>query len=184
VRQAGEFTRETSDKVLTYKRGHDLKACVRDRDFTDHYLTPLQLRIREKMQDENYHRYLAEKHRLIQEMDVNPIPIRSPRPLPPLARIEVSAHGLRDPKDRFFDQQFAEEKLSRILNDANGITTPVKRTPGTKSLDYKQYSILYQTRFFFGADPEKSNRSGARVFEGTGASRVGKVLDSFDPPEK
>jgi hypothetical protein len=55
-------------------------------------------------------------------------------------------------------------------------------TPGVKSLDYRQYSVMYQTRFFFGNDPERGNRSGRKAFQGGGRSTVGEALDSFNGP--
>jgi hypothetical protein len=179
VREAEEFTQSMSDKLHAYSVAHQVKAIVHEKDFEDHFSVPLQNRIRTKMTKRNYSKYLVKKEQLIRNLDAHPVPIRSPRPLPPVPRIEVSARGLHDPKNRYIEHQAIEERLDDFINSANGVTVPEKKTPGVKTLDYKLFSVLYQTRFFFGNDPEKGNRAGVKVFPGTGESRVGKVMDLF-----
>jgi hypothetical protein len=179
VREAEEFTQSLSDKLQAYRTAHQVKAVVHERDFEDHFAVPLQNRLRAKMTRTNYNKYLIKKEQLIRNLDAHPVPIRSPRALPPVPRIEVSARGLRDPKNRFVERQAIEERLDDVINYANGVTVAEKKTPGVKTLDYKLFSVLYQTRFFFGNDPEKGNRAGVKVFAGSGSSRVGNVMDLF-----
>jgi hypothetical protein len=181
--------REDADRIATaeatlsaYATAHQIKATVHERDFNDHFSIPLQRRIAEQMQDRNYRPFVRRKQRLIRQMDEHPVPIRSPRRLPPIARMQVSQEGLRDPKNRYREQQAVEERLERVVNEANGVAVQERMTPGVKSLDYRQYSVLYQTRFFFGNDPERGNRSGRKVFQGTGKSTVAGALDSFGGP--
>jgi hypothetical protein len=181
--------REDADRVATaestlraYAIAHQIKATVHERDFDDHFSIPLQRRIAEQMEERNYRPFVRRKQRLIREMDEHPVPIRSPRRLPPLARIRVSQHGLRDPKNRYKEQQAIEERLERVVNEANGVQLHQKRMPGVKSLEYRKYSVLSQTRFFFGNDPDRGNRSGRKVFQEPWMSRVGEAISSFDLP--
>jgi hypothetical protein len=129
---------------------------------------------------ENYEKYLVRKARMIRKIDAHPVPIRSSRPLPPIPRIEVNEIDLHDPKNKYVEHQAIEESLDRVINEANGVVGPEKRTPGTKTLDYRLFSVLGQTKFFFGNDPEQPIRVGVRCYEGSGASRVGKIMDLFE----
>jgi hypothetical protein len=137
------------------------------------------MRIRDRMVDQPYADYVRTKERLIREMDARPVPIRSPRRLPPIAQIAVSEMGLRDPKNRYREQQLQEDRVSRVVNAANGIEMPERPAPTAKSVDYEGLAVLHQTRFFFGKDPELGNRKGQKVFEGSRKSKVGEELSAF-----
>jgi hypothetical protein len=180
VRQAEEYTQSMSNTLQAYRNSHQIKAIVHEKDFEDHFYVPLQRRIRNKMVGDNYKQYLVKKDRLIRNMDAHPVPIRSHRQLPPVPRIEVQETGLHDPKNRYVEHQAIEERLDRVINRANGVVGPEKRTPGTKTLDYKLFSVLGQTKFFFGNDTQQPIHAGVKCFPGSGASRVGKMMDLFE----
>jgi hypothetical protein len=179
VKQHQEFASSISDTLQAYENANRVKSTVRHQEFEDRYYIPLQMRIRERMVGKSYEEYLQTKKRLVREMDARPVPIRSARRLPPIAQISVSEAGLHDPKNRYLEQAFKQDRLSRIVNEANDIQSPEKKTPGAKSLDSRALEVLHQTRFFFGTDPEMGNRKGRKVFQRTGRSTVGVELAAF-----
>jgi hypothetical protein len=180
VRQAEEYTQSLSDKLDVYGRANQIKGVVHERDFEDHFCVPLQRRIKNQMVGRNYQNFLAQKEMLIHKMDARPVPIRSPRPPHAVPRIEVSDRGLHDPKNRFIEHQAIEERLDRVINRANGIFIPEKKPLTTKTLDYKRFAVLAQTKFFFGNDPDRPFHAGVKCFPGTATSRVPRVMDWFD----
>jgi hypothetical protein len=178
VRHVQQFSASVGNTLQAYENARRVKVRIREREFEDRYFAPLQIRIRERMIGGRYAQYRTEKDRLISEMDARPVPIHSPRRLPPIAQIRIPGAGLRDPKNRYREQAAVEEDLSRVVNQANGIAVPKKRTV-TKSLDARHYALLHRTRFFFGTDPECANRFGQKVFPGTGRSTVGEEIEEF-----
>ncbi|OHS98149.1 hypothetical protein TRFO_08991 [Tritrichomonas foetus] len=179
LRQDEEFTKQMSDKLDAYRDCARVKKLVQSQDYEQHYYAPLQYRIKEQFSLKNYKNYLNEKERLIKSMDENPVPIRSPRKLPPIATIRISTNGLRDTTTKYIEHQREEEKLTRFIKKANGETFCEQKVPPINTLDYHMFEVQKETRFAFGNDPEHGNKSGRRVFEGTGTSRVGGEIDMF-----
>jgi hypothetical protein len=179
VRGVQQFSAAVGGTLQVYANAHRVKRRIREREFEDRYYVPLQMRIRERMVGPRYAAFLGEKARLARSMDARPVPIHSPRRLPPIAQIRVPEAGLRDPKNRYLEQAAKEERLSRVVNEANGIAVPPRRPPTARPPAAPAYALSHQTRFFFGADPELGNRAGQRVFPGTARSTVGDEIGGF-----
>lgn len=178
VKEDQTFTESLSNKITAYDSAARMKTSVLAKDYEDHYYIPLQYRIKDKMTPKGYKLYQNKKQKLINYMDQHQVPIRSPRKLPAVPHITYSTEGLRDPTYKYIEHQKQEEELEKVVLEANGEKIIPKQKPPVNTLDYKMFSVQYQTRFFFGNDPQ-GNKTGRKVYAGTGASRVGNVLDEF-----
>lgn len=178
-RRDEEFADTMTQKLSAYSDAHKVKTIVHEADYMDHFYRPLQYRIKEKMMGQNYENYKKQKELMIRHMDLHPVPIRSPRKLPPVPGIKVSEVGLRDPTNKYVEHAVDEVRLSKFINEANGIKVEEKKLPPINTLDYRMYKVHYQTRFFFGKDEVNGNKTGRRVYPETGRSRVGHVLNFY-----
>lgn len=178
-RKDEEFTETMSRKLNAYSDAHKVKTIVHEADYMDHFYRPLQYRIKEKMTGRNYEEYKKRKEIMIRNMDLHPVPIRSPRRLPPVPGIKVTEAGLRDPTNKYVEHSVDEVRLSKFINEANGIKTAEKKLPPINTLDYRMYRVHYQTRFFFGKDEVHGNKTGRKVYPGSEKSRVGQILDFY-----
>lgn len=178
VKSDEEFTKSLETTLAAYENAHRVKAIVHERDYMSHYYRPLQMRIKEQMVGRNYRNYKQRQSEIIRKMDEHPIAIQSPeKPIQPPG-IRVNQRGLRDPTNKFAERQQEEERLTRFINEANGITSGRRKLPPLATLDYKALEARHHTRFFFGTD-ESQVKSGRRFFPGRGVSKVGEVLDYF-----
>lgn len=176
LRQDEEFYNSMTKKLTAYQDASRKKKLVHEEDYESHYSKPLQLRIKAQMSPSNYNQYLSQKHKMIQSMDLNPVPIRSTSKLPPLATIKVSTQGLKDPAVQYQIRKRKEKRLNYILDEARGELKPEKKIPPLDTLDYHHITISQQTRFYYGNDPEMGNKSGRKYFEDRGTSKIGQEL--------
>ncbi|OHT02269.1 hypothetical protein TRFO_30632 [Tritrichomonas foetus] len=178
-RQTADFTESMTEKLKAYDNAKRLKTLVHNQDYEDHYIVPLQRRIKEKMATENYHNYLQRKAEMIRNIDRDPVPIHAiPRKLAPIPHMSVSVKGLKDPNLKYIEHQNAEKELERFISKANGEKIKEKKMPPPDTLNYKKLDLQCQTRFFFGKDPQ-ANKKGRKAFECWDTSRVGNELDFF-----
>ncbi|KAK8889479.1 hypothetical protein M9Y10_034226 [Tritrichomonas musculus] len=179
LREDEQFTQSMNSKLTDYQKTRRAKSLIQHEQYENHYYKPLQRRIKNQITSKNYNKYLTRKQQLINSMDRDPVPINSPRKLPPIATIKFSTEGLRDPKSKYIDRQKEEKKIVQLFQQANGEETREKKVPPHQTLDYDHIYVQQHTRFYFGNDPENGNKSGRKVFEGTGRSMVGNEINSF-----
>lgn len=179
LREDEKFTNSMDDKLNDYQKTRRAKSLIHENDYENNYYRPLQHRIKNQITSEKYNQYLTQKQQLISSMDRNPVPINSRRKLPPIASIKFSTEGLKDPTSRYTDHQKKEKRVERIFQEANGEEIREKKVSPYQTLDYDRIYTQQQTRFYFGNDPELSNKSGRKVFKNTGRSKVGKEINQF-----
>lgn len=178
-RQTADFTEAMEEKLQAYDNAKRLKTLVHNQDYEDHFLIPLNKRIKEKMAPENYNTYLQRKAEMIRNIDRDPVPINAtPRKLCPVPHMNISTQGLKDPSLKYSEHQAAEKKLSRFIMAANGEKVRELKIPPPDTLNYKKLNLQTQTRFFFGNDPQ-ANKKGRKTFKCWDASDVGNELDYF-----
>lgn len=178
-RQTADFTDAMEKKLQAYDNAKRLKTIVHNQDYEDHFLKPLNKRIKEKMQTDNYNSYLQRKAEMIRDIDRDPIPINAtPRKMYPVPHMSISTQGLKDPSMKYYEQQAAEKKLTRFIMKANGEKVREMKVPPPDTLNYKKLNLQTQTRFFFGNDPQ-ANKKGRKTFKCWDASDVGNELDYF-----
>lgn len=178
-RQTADFTESMEEKLAVYDHAKKLKTIVHNQDYEDHYLIPLQRRIKEKMMPDNYNGYLTRKAEMIMNIDRDPIPINAtPRRMYPIPHMNISTKGLKDPSMKYSTQQTEEKNLMKFISKANGETVREMQIPPPDTLNYKKLNLQTQTRFFFGKDPQ-ANKKGRRAFSCWDASKVGNELDYF-----
>lgn len=179
LREDQKFTSNMDDKLSTYQKNRRTKSLILENDYENHYYRPLQQRIKSQITSENYNQYLSQKQQLIDSMDRNPIPINSPRKLPPIATIKFSTEGLKDPTTNYTKRRKEEEKIDRLFQNANNEERREQKVTPYQTLDYDHIYTQQKTRFYFGNDPELANKSGRKVFENTGVSKVGNEINQF-----
>ena len=178
-RQTSAFTDTISEKLQMYDNARRLKVLVHNKDYEDHFIYPLQKRIKEKLATDNYHNYLQKKAIMISNIDRDPVPIHSnPRRLAPVPRMTFSTKGLRDPTLKYLDHREDEKRLLKVVAKANGQKYEEKKVPPPDTMNYKKLEMNCQTRFFFGDDPQ-ANKKGRKAFECWDKSKVGNELDHF-----
>ncbi len=173
------FTQSMNNKLENYDKNMRTKAIIHHEEYENHFYKPLQRRIKNQITSAKYNQYLTQKQQLISSMDRDPIPINSPRKLPPLASIKFSTEGLKDPASKYADHQKEDKKIDLLFVKASGEEIKEKKVPSFQTLDYDHIYCQQHTRFYFGNDPENGNKSGRKVFEGTGKSVVGNEMNHF-----
>ena len=179
LREDEKFAKNMSEKLDLYDSMAKKKTLMHKKDYDEHFSKPLQSRIKEKMEPENYRNYLTKKHRLIKSMDLSPVAIRSESSPAPIATLKVSTSGLKDPNLRYQKRKEEENRLEQFLREANGEIIEERKVPSRKTLDYKQFTAQRETRFAFGNDPEMANKHGKKVFENSGISTIGNEFKMF-----
>ena len=176
------FIKNISEKIDTYNNSRHAKQNAREKDYLDHFYTPLQRRLQEQMSPHRYKAFLKQKEKAIQDMDKNPVPIRSNRDLPHVPTISVSAQGLSDPAKRFVSHQRGEDQLSCFIMKSNNQSIKKPKKPKRDSLNFNKLKYEHQTRFYYGviSDHPHGNSFGRRCYEdATNSSRTAYELSYF-----
>lgn len=164
--EAGKILSEKlNEKLAMYDQAHKIKSYVYSNDYEEHYAIPLQRRISQTLEKENYEKYLEAKHRNIDEITKHPIPVNSNRDPPHIELLRYSVKGLHDPGNKYREQLEKENSFTKFLAKANGVSLPEKKPPPMNTLDYKRYDQMAHTRFWLGNDG--GNRYGRKSFPRT-----------------
>lgn len=151
-----------NEKLEMYDRSHKVKSIIYSQDYDEHYAIPLQRRINQALEKENYEKYLEAKYKNIDELTKHPVPVNSDRESGHIELLRYSVKGLHDPGNKYREQLEKENSFEEFLAKANGEPLPEKKAKPLNTLDYKRYDQMVHTRFWLGT--ESTNKYGRKAF--------------------
>ena len=178
LEESKQFTARVQDKLEMYDRAHKTKSYIYQQDYEEHYYIPLVKRIEEKMTKEKYDKFLEKKHENWNILDQDPVPIQSAREPGKVVEITYSKKGLKDPADKYKEQEEQEASLVKFLCKANGEPLPPEKEKPKETLNYAKYNAMATTKFWLGNTGEPI-KHGKKAFPGRLAGTMKTVLPTF-----
>lgn len=174
------------NKIDIYEQCHLTKSFMKERECEELYIRPLNLRIKEQLEDGNIEKHRERYREFVKRLDSNPTPILSDKDPGDVEHIIVDVSDLRDPMIKYRYRMETEDKLISFIKNGKESVREVPKLPPLNTLDYKMCKMRQCCRFFDGpGNPYHSMKFGRKYYgDIRNSSRVPEALNSFAVYEK